>query len=234
MAKEKRWCPNCARWIEEPGDETWKYAKFFRDNTCWRCDSPLSLVTQEKPNSPNGPATQEAIRTDLSPTNGLDPFVINLDSEPSVPSSSFWKTWYPDRSCGLYRHEVHGSFRWAQDQVHLCPCKEMLYPEMCTSLRGMPILNANVLDWLLVYQHRIPSEWKEDSSGRRRYVFFWTVYRSNDDAVDFSRIRHLNYVTEWGCGAYASRGYTWGSDCYVALHRGRQGNYCERCGSALR
>ena len=40
-----KWCPSCKREISDPGtSEMWKYARFWRDNRCYFCDS--SLVTR--------------------------------------------------------------------------------------------------------------------------------------------------------------------------------------------
>ncbi|WKZ26279.1 MAG: hypothetical protein QY304_02705 [Candidatus Paceibacterota bacterium] len=46
-------------------------------------------------------------------------------------------------------------------------------------LEGKPVLNANVLDYLLAHPDLIPDSWKVDDQGRTRYLLFWgTVYRS--------------------------------------------------------
>lgn len=48
-------------------------------------------------------------------------------------------------------------------------------------LAGKPVLNANVLDYLLANPHLIPDEWKKDGQGNTRHIFFWgTVYRRRD------------------------------------------------------
>ena len=48
-------------------------------------------------------------------------------------------------------------------------------------LADKPVLNANVLDYLLANPDLIPEEWKTDESGNTRYIFFWgTVYRSSN------------------------------------------------------
>ncbi|MGC9605302.1 MAG: hypothetical protein ABSF56_00885 [Minisyncoccia bacterium] len=45
-------------------------------------------------------------------------------------------------------------------------------------LAKMPVLDANVLDYLLKNPHLIPEEWKKDEEGNTRYIFFWgTIYR---------------------------------------------------------
>ena len=45
-------------------------------------------------------------------------------------------------------------------------------------LKGQPVYNANLLDYLLKNPYPIPEEWKG------KYVFFWgTVYRNSDDRL---------------------------------------------------
>lgn len=49
-------------------------------------------------------------------------------------------------------------------------------------LADIPVLNVDVLDYLLKNPERIPEEWKKDDNGNTRYIFFWgTIYRSSDD-----------------------------------------------------
>ena len=68
------------------------------------------------------------------------------------------------------------------------------------SLRGKPVLNANVLDFLLRNPQLIPEDWKKkDERGKpRRIFFFGTIYcRPNDDLY----VRYLCWDDEkWGWG----------------------------------
>jgi hypothetical protein len=50
-------------------------------------------------------------------------------------------------------------------------------------LKGKPVLNTNVLDYLLRNPQLIPKHWKKDERGNPRPIFFWgTIYcRPNDD-----------------------------------------------------
>jgi hypothetical protein len=69
------------------------------------------------------------------------------------------------------------------------------------SLRGKPILNANVLDFLLANPRLIPEDWKKDELGKpRRIFFFGTIYcRPNDDLY----VRYLCFDGEkWGWGVH--------------------------------
>jgi hypothetical protein len=61
-------------------------------------------------------------------------------------------------------------------------------------LKGKPIYNANLLDYLLANYHLIPEEWKS------KYVFFWgTIYRDSDGDL---YVRYLCWlVGRWRWGA---------------------------------
>jgi len=58
-------------------------------------------------------------------------------------------------------------------------------------LKGQPVLNANVLDYLLAHPELIPEEWKSKA------VFFWgTIYRNSDGGLD---VRYLYWCGgQWG------------------------------------
>ena len=60
-------------------------------------------------------------------------------------------------------------------------------------LRSKPVLNANILDYLLKNSHLIPEEWKG------KYIFFWgTIYRGSDGDLC---VRYLCFsVGRWGWG----------------------------------
>ena len=67
-------------------------------------------------------------------------------------------------------------------------------------LASEPVLNANVLDYLLAHPELIPEEWKG------KYVFFWgTIYRDSNGHLD---VRCLC----WGGGAWDWGGNWLGSD----------------------
>jgi len=69
------------------------------------------------------------------------------------------------------------------------------------SLRDKPILNANVLDFLLRNPQLIPEDWKKSEHGKpRRIYFFGTIYcRPNDDLY----VRYLCWNDEkWGWGVH--------------------------------
>ena len=96
--------------------------------------------------------------------------VIDCDANPFVP-----KGW------GVEEHHEGGHFKWNVPQVQLFLSEGqrggnvLEGNKLRKELAGKPVLNANVLDYLLANPHLIPEEWKG------KYVFFWgTVYRSSD------------------------------------------------------
>ena len=64
----------------------------------------------------------------------------------------------------------------------------------------VPVLNACVLDYLLLHPELIPEDWKKDENGNTRYIYFWgTVYRY---ASGYLYVRYLCWddgVWDWDC-----------------------------------
>lgn len=98
--------------------------------------------------------------------------IINCDADPFVPEG--WR---------VEEHQRGGQFRWdkekQKDALHLDEGhqngKIINGNKLRKKLAGKPVLNANVLDFLLAHPHLIPEEWKG------RAVFFWgTIYRRAD------------------------------------------------------
>ncbi len=104
--------------------------------------------------------------------------VIDCDADPFNP-------WEKD-GWTVEEHQKGGSFKWDAAQVafHLSSGQKgdkyiegnKLRKELTE--KSTPVLNANVLDYLLANPHLIPEEWKKDGKGNTRYIFFWgTIYR---------------------------------------------------------
>ena len=94
--------------------------------------------------------------------------VIDCDANPYLPSG--WQ---------VEQHLKGGSFKWDPEKVDLFLSKKqkqggtIVDHELRKKLEGKPVLNANVLDWLLAHPRFIPESWKG------KYIFFWgTIYRS--------------------------------------------------------
>ncbi len=97
----------------------------------------------------------------------FQPHIINCDEDPFLPEG--WK---------VDNHKKGGQLEWdpAKVRLHLSPNqqngKSIRGDELYKELENEPVLNANVLDYLLAHQELIPDEWKG------KYVFFWgTIYR---------------------------------------------------------
>jgi len=82
-------------------------------------------------------------------------------------------------------------------------------------LGKQPVLNANVLDYLLKNPSIIPDSWKKDADGNTRYIFFWgTVYCSSGGNL---YVRYLRWVgVEWIWDYYWLDG-GWDSDDPAAV-----------------
>lgn len=127
--------------------------------------------------------------------------VIDCDADPFNP-------WQKD-GWTVEEHQKGGSFKWDAAQVafHLSSGQKgdkyiegnKLRKELAD--KGIPVLNANVLDYLLANPHLIPEEWKKDGKGNTRYIFFWgTIYCRRDGSL---------YVR---CLYWHGGGWDWGSD----------------------
>ena len=120
--------------------------------------------------------------------------VIDCDADPFVPNG--WK---------VEEHKKDGQCKWDAAQVALYlsdPQKEGKTIEgnkLRTELNGKPVLNANVLDYLLKHPHLIPEEWED------KYVFFWgTIYRRSGGRLGVR------------CLYWDFNGWQWGSSRLVA------------------
>lgn len=92
---------------------------------------------------------------------------IDCDADPFVPDG--WS---------VEEHQKGGVFKWDPDKVTFYlsggqkPGRWIKGNKLRKELADKPVLNANVLDYLLAHPHLIPEEWK------RKPMFFWgTIYR---------------------------------------------------------
>ncbi len=95
--------------------------------------------------------------------------IIDCDANPYVPNG--WKS---------ESHRKHGMFNWNQKKIHLyLPANRKLGKciegkKLQKEVENQPIVNANVLDYLLVHPELIPESWKGE------VIFFWaTIYRDS-------------------------------------------------------
>lgn len=138
---------------------------------------------------------------------------IDCDADPFNP-------WEKD-GWTVEEHQKGGTFTWDASQVELYLAsgqKNGKYIEgnkLRKELAKKPVLNANVLDYLLKNPHLIPEEWKKDGQGNTRYIFFWgTIYRCRDGNL---YVRYLCWVGgRWDWSGYWLD-YVWYGDNPAAL-----------------
>jgi hypothetical protein len=111
--------------------------------------------------------------------------VINLAANPHIP----------DR-CKVEEHrEGNATFEWNPNLIALQLSESQknrertLGNDLRNELRDTPVLNANLLDYLLKYPDLIPEGWKRDGEGNTLHIFFWgTIYRDHEG---FLCVRYL-------------------------------------------
>lgn len=124
--------------------------------------------------------------------------VIDCDANPYVPDG--WK---------VESHKKGGQLEWDQDKIQLYLSEgqklgkyvngnQLRYVngnQLRKELENQPVLNANVLDWLLEHQELIPEEWKG------KYIFFWgTIYRDSDGGLCVRCLCFGGGSWGWACG----------------------------------
>ena len=99
--------------------------------------------------------------------------IIDCDADPFTPNG--WK---------VEEHRKGGQLKWDPKKVtlHLSPNqldnKVVVGDNLRAELANMPVMNANVADYLLAHPELIPDEWKG------KVVFFWgTIYRHSDGSL---------------------------------------------------
>ena len=120
---------------------------------------------------------------------------IDCDADPYVPAG--WK---------VFEHRKGGQFNFSAALVKFRLDSGQKNGEyiggnkLCKKFLGKPILNANVLDYLLKNPDLIPEDWKRDENGNARYIFFWgTIYRYS---YGHTCVRYLGWNDKWCWGAY--------------------------------
>lgn len=98
--------------------------------------------------------------------------LIDCDADPYIPEG--WKK---------EEHHKGGQLEWnpAKIQLYLSEKQKGRYIKgykLRKELAEKPVLNANVLDYLLAHSELIPEEWKG------KFIFFWgTIYRDSDGGL---------------------------------------------------
>ena len=73
----------------------------------------------------------------------------------------------------------------------------------------VPVLNACVLDYLLLHPELILEDWKFDEAGRERDIYFWgTIFFDEDFGFVVHYLRWSVYRGEWAMCAQWLRSFT--------------------------
>ncbi|HBA36514.1 TPA: hypothetical protein DCZ15_01415 [Candidatus Falkowbacteria bacterium] len=126
--------------------------------------------------------------------------LIDCDSAPFIPDG--WS---------VEKHKKGGMFKFNPGKISLYLSKKQKKGGtgghyLRKELSNKPVMNANVLDYLLTHPELIPEEWK----WKGKCIFFWgTIYRSYDGLL---LVRYLSWNgSEWywdyfwlGRGFYSS------------------------------
>lgn len=112
--------------------------------------------------------------------------LIDCDAPPS--RRKIWK---------VEDHRKGGQLIWDPTKVKLYLSPKQVEDmsiqghELRGELVSQPVLNANVLDYLLANQQLIPLEWKRDEQGRPHFIYFWgTIYSDFEDEL-IVRLMHF-------------------------------------------
>ena len=123
--------------------------------------------------------------------------IIDCDADPFCPSD--WK---------VEEHKKGGSLEWDPTKVklYLSPNQQndkcIEGHKLRKKLENKPVLNANVLEFLLAHPELIPEEWKGKA------IFFWsTIYRNADGDLYVRFLYWRGALWCWGC--------RWLSDSWV-------------------
>lgn len=97
--------------------------------------------------------------------------IIDLAADPYIPNN--WKVEHHEKGVSDFEFDP------TKVRLHLSKnqegTKSVEGHKLREELANEPVLNANLLDYLLKNPHLIPEEWK------RKYVFFWgTIYRASN------------------------------------------------------
>ncbi len=118
--------------------------------------------------------------------------IIDLDAKP------FILTRWSVKEIDQLASRVRGQFKYDHigAKLHLSKNQQngkiIWGHELRKELETQPVLNANLLDFYLVYPELIPEEWKG------KLVFFWgTIYRDSDDFLCVRCLRWRGDRWDW-------------------------------------
>jgi hypothetical protein len=113
--------------------------------------------------------------------------LIDCDAAPFVPDGF-----------SVEEHKKGGLFKFDPDEISLYLSKKQKKSfigghDLRKKLSDKPVMNANVLDYLLAHPEIIPEEWKE------KYILFWgTIYRDSDGDLFVRYLYGGDFRWAWG------------------------------------
>jgi hypothetical protein len=135
--------------------------------------------------------------------------VIDFEARPFVPEDLDWKVESHQKThsgtVALTRDGDNLFLDGKKIEFFLSPNqaegKSIKGDKLRKELEGKPVLNANVLDYLLAHPELIPESWKVDEKGRTRYIFFWgTIYRNSGGDLFARSLLWVNGRWDWSYG----------------------------------
>ncbi len=114
--------------------------------------------------------------------------LIDCDSAPFVPNG--WS---------VEEHKKGGLFKFDPSKISFYLSKKQKKGsigghDLSKDLADKPVMNANVLDYLLAHPELIPEEWKG------KYIFFWgTIYRGSNGYLYVRGLYWNGSKWSWGC-----------------------------------
>lgn len=114
--------------------------------------------------------------------------IINTDAAPFIPDG--WK---------VEEHKKMGQLIWDPSKLSLYLSKKQQGGciegnKLRKELEGKPVMNANVLDYLLANPTLIPEEWKGKA------IYFWgTIYRDYDGYLYVRYLCWCDVRWDWSC-----------------------------------
>ncbi|MDI3496082.1 MAG: hypothetical protein PWQ35_103 [Patescibacteria group bacterium] len=131
--------------------------------------------------------------------------LIDCNANPSTPAGWLFE-----------EHKRNGLFEFDPAKVFLYLSEKQKKGtisgyDLRKELRNKPVMNANVLDYLLAHIELIPEEWKG------KFVYFWgTIYRYSIDSLYVRCLLWDSYNLEWRC-CYIWLNYKFNSNDFAAL-----------------
>ncbi len=141
-----------------------------------------------------GPEMVVQSECDLNATPAERLPIIDCDADPFIPEG--WS---------VVEHHKGGQVEFDSSKIvfHLEPEQRnglIVGNELRERLKSQPVMNANVLDFLLKHPDLIPESWEYDERGRKRRIYFWgTIFCDSDGNLFIRCLYRSGSKWRWGC-----------------------------------